>query len=432
MQYTLIKYSMELTDEEKEILEGNKGETLKKAMESIVMYGEAFGAKRLVKVDASPHLVTSFGIPILKPVFRIMNELIDSGLSVSQKFTVNPRPVDFENVKCSILEKIVFKLIYGKQKYYEEQLKKVGLKDSDAFSCTCYMPEIGNIPEKGQMLSWAESSAVVYANSVLGARTNRNSGLIELLCAIVGRAPEFGLLTDDGRKADWLIELKTSKLPNAHLLGSAIGMKVIEEVPYISGLDNYLKSTSDQKTLDFLKNMGAASASNGAVGLYHVEGVTPEAKDLKRKLLKENYKTYIIDDAELERVRSSYPMLWKNADVKPYMCFIGCPHLSLNQVYEWTDAISTGLSKSGRHKATVSTVLCAAPGVIKKFKSDEEAYGKLQSTGVKMTYICPLMYMDNPLCSNHPVITNSNKLRTYSTARFYTDEEILNIITGRH
>lgn len=273
---------MELTDEEKEILEGNKGETLKKAMESIVMYGEAFGAKRLVKVDASSHLVTSFGIPILKPVFRIMNELIDNGLSVRQKFTVNPRPVDFENVKCSILEKVVFKLIYGKQKYYEEQLKKVGLKDSDAFSCTCYMPEIGNIPEKGQMLSWAESSAVVYANSVLGARTNRNSGLIELLCAIVGRAPEFGLLTDDGRKADWLIELKTSKLPNAHLLGSAIGMKIIEEVPYISGLDNYLKSTSDQKTLDFLKNMGAASASNGAVGLYHVEGITPEAKDLKK------------------------------------------------------------------------------------------------------------------------------------------------------
>lgn len=148
--------------------------------------------------------------------------------------------------------------------------------------------------------------------------------------------------------------------------------------------------------------------------------------------MKENYKTYVIDDTELERVRSSYPMLWKNADAKPYMCFIGCPHLSLNQIYEWTDAISTGLSKSGRHKATVSTVLCAAPGVIKKFKSDEEAYGRLQSTGVKMTYICPLMYMDNPLCSNHPVITNSNKLRTYSTARFYTDEEILNIITGRH
>ena len=82
--------------------------------------------------------------------------------------------------------------------------------------------------------------AVVYANSVLGARTNRNSGILELLSGIVGKTPEFGFITDEGRRAKWLVEVKTSKLPTAQVLGSAIGMKVIEEVPYIVGLDKLL------------------------------------------------------------------------------------------------------------------------------------------------------------------------------------------------
>jgi hypothetical protein len=194
----------------------------------------------------------------------MMDELIAHNLKTNGRFTVNPRPLDYANVKCNLLQKLVFKIMYGKQKEYEEQLQKVGLKDEKAFSCTCYQPEVGNIPKKGDILAWAESSAVVYANSVIGARSNRNSGIIELFCGILGKAPEFGLLTDEGRRAKWLVEVKTTKVPNAQVLGSAIGMKVVEDVPYITGLDRFLGAGLPPETCDYLKDMGAASASNGA------------------------------------------------------------------------------------------------------------------------------------------------------------------------
>jgi predicted aconitase len=328
-------------------------------------------------------------------------------------------------------KKEVFKKLYKNQEKYEQQLKSLGLKNDNAFTCTCYMPEVGNIPHKGEIVCWAESSAVVFANSVLGARTNRNSGIIELLCGIVGKVPEFGLVTDEGRRAKWKIELKTSKLPNAQVLGSAIGMKVVEDVPYIVGLDKFLGKGLNNYTKDYLKDMGAASASNGAVGLYHVENITPEAEESGRDLLNENYNVYVIDDDEINRVINSYPILWENLNAKPAICFIGCPHLSLEQIYDWSRKISNGLKIANKEKVEINTILSAAPDVILKFKEDKIEYEKLVSMGVHLTYICPLMYMSNPMCSSQPVITNSNKLRTYSTARFFLDEDILDcIISG--
>lgn len=423
-------YNMKLTPEEIEILDGRRGETLQKALKSVVLYGETFGAERLLPIDGSIHLVTSFGIPMLTPVFDIMDELIKENLRTKKSFTVDPRPLDYENVKCNPLQKIVFRIMYGKQEMYEKQLKEVGLKDDNAFTCTCYLPEVGNMPKKGDILSWAESSAVVFANSVLGARSNRNSGVIELLCGIVGKVPEFGLLTDEGRKAKWLIQLKTSKLPNAQILGSAIGMKVMEDVPYIVGLDKHLGKGISDTTINYLKDMGAASASNGAVGLYHVENITPEAIDLGESLLVDDYKTYIIGDEELNRIYESYPVMWKNTSQTPKKCFIGCPHLSLSQVYDWVERIEEAVKISGEGKVLIDTILSASPDVIQEFKKDKLALQRLNGIGVKLTYICPLMYMNNPLCAKEPIITNSNKLRTYTTARFYTDETILSKITG--
>ena len=123
----------------------------------------------------------------------------------------------------------------------------------------------GNKPNKGDILSWAESSAVVYANSVLGARCNRNSGMIELMGSIAGFVPEFGLLLDEERKATWIVEVKCEHKPEAQLLGSAIGMKVMEEVPYVKGLDKWLGTELDEEACAYLKDFGAATASNGTL-----------------------------------------------------------------------------------------------------------------------------------------------------------------------
>ncbi len=136
-------------------------------------------------------------------LFRHTGKIIQSGIKTFKPFTVDPRPFDPENVNYSFLERILFKFIYGKQEKCEDQLKKLGLLNDKAFSCTCYLDEVGNIPQKGQYLAWSESSAVVYANSVIGARTNRNSAGIDVLCNVLGKAPYFGFLTDEGRKASW-------------------------------------------------------------------------------------------------------------------------------------------------------------------------------------------------------------------------------------
>ncbi|MBR2417235.1 MAG: DUF521 domain-containing protein, partial [Clostridia bacterium] len=258
---------------------------------------------------------------------------------------------------------------------------------------------------------------------------NRNSGIIDIMGSIVGYVPYFGLLTDEGRKATWVIKVETTKKPEAQLLGSAIGMKVMEDVPYVVGLDKWIGTELNDSACSYLKDFGAATASNGAVGLYHIDKLTPEAAELGEKLIAEGAKEYIIDDAELKRVQDNYPVIWKKPDAAPKLCFVGCPHLSLQQLKDWTDNIEASLKKNGQKKVTIPTVLTAAPKVLEQFNKTEYA-ARLKATGVITSYICPLMYMNNPLCKAMPVITSSNKLRTYTTSRYYRDEEILCMITG--
>lgn len=426
-----MEFKMKLTDEQLGILNGERGETLAKVMETLVRFGDVFGAEKLVPVTHKQgHLVTSFGIGLLKPLFRTMDELIAAGLKAEGGFTVDPRPIDYDNVKCNLLNKLVFsKIMYSRQADYEAQLAKVGLRDRDAFTCTCYLPETGNVPKKGDVLSWAESSAVVYANSVLGARCNRNSGMLDLFGSVVGFVPYFGLLTDEGRKASWKVYVKTSEKPEAQVLGSAIGMKVVEDVPYVYGLDKFLGSELTDDVTAYLKDFGAATASNGAVGLYHIDGLTPEAKEQGESLILDDAKTYVIDDAELERVYRSYPVMWKDPAAKAKLCFIGCPHLTYAQLVGWTKAIRAALSKTGRRKVALRTVLCTSPGVAKKFRATP-MYKELTATGATLTSICPLMYTNNPLTKGTPIATNSNKLRTYSVARYYLDADMLRVIAG--
>ena len=421
---------MILTKEQQAILDGEQGETLAKVMKTLVMYGEAFEAEKLVPITSKyNHLVTSFGLKVMSPVYDLMQQLLDAGVVSGQKFSVDPRPLD-RNVPANLLQNFVFNnFMYTKQDFYEKQLEKLGLMDKDAFTCTCYMDEVGNKPKSGDVLSWAESSAVVYANSVLGARCNRNSGIIDIMGSIVGYVPYFGLLTDEGRKATWVVKVQTTRKPEAQLLGSAIGMKVMEDVPFVVGLDKWIGSELNDAACAYLKDFGAATASNGAVGLYHIANLTPEAVTLGESLIAEGAREYIIDDDELERVKNNYPVIWKNPDAAPRLCFVGCPHLSLEQLKEWTVNIETELVKNGKKKVTVSTVLTAAPAVLAAFEKTEYA-ARLKKTGVITSYICPLMYMNNPLCKKMPVITSSNKLRTYTSARYYTDAEILKAITG--
>ena len=420
---------MYVTDDQQAILNGSKGETMAKVMKTLVMYGETFGADKLVPVTSEyNHLVTSFGLKMMTPVYELMDQLIEAGALSGQQFSVDPRPLD-KNVPANFLQNIIFnRFMYSKQEDYEQQLKKLDLLNEDAFSCACYLDQMGNKPQKGDVLSWAESSAVVYANSVLGARCNRNSGIMDIMGSIAGFVPHFGLLTDEGRKATWIVKVQCEKKPEAQLLGSAIGMKVMEDVPYITGMNQWLGTELNDENCAYLKDFGAATASNGAVGLYHIEDLTPEAKEQGAGLIAEGAKVYVIDDAELERVKNNYPVIWKNPQAQPKLCFIGCPHMSMQQLKDWTVRVEEGLKASGNKKVLIPTVFTTAPAVKREFEKTEYA-ARLKKTGVVLSYICPLMYMNNPLCKSMPVITSSNKLRTYTSARYYTEEEILAKIT---
>lgn len=421
---------MNLTKEEIAILNGEQGPVMKKILSSLVDFGNIVGAEKFLPITCKGHLVTSFGLKMLTPIYKIMDEIIKEGIVAPNGFSVDPRPIDYKNVKCNLLEKLVFsKFMYSKQNDYEEQLKKVGLLNEDSFTCTCYLKEVGNTPKFKEPIGWAESSAVVYANSVLGARCNRNSGMIDIFQSLTGRILDYGFTTDEGRKATWIIHIKTSKKPEAQILGSAIGMKVMEDVPYIYGLDKFIGEEINEETISYLKDFGAATASNGAVGLYHVDNLTPEAKELGDKLIKEGAQIYEIDDEELERVYKSYPIMWKNKNAKPKLCFIGCPHATLLQLDKWTKDIEESLKKNNKKKVSIETVITCSPNVRKIFEESEN-YKKLTSFGVNVSSICPLMYTNNPLTKGKAIITSSNKLRTYSNCKYLKDEDILKAICG--
>jgi len=137
---------MVLTEEQQAMLNGEKGEAMAKVMKTLVMYGEAFGAERMVPVTSKyGHLVTSFGLSVMKPVYELIDKLLEAGAVSGQKFSVDPRPLD-KNVPSSFLQNLLFKFMYSKQNSYEEQLGKMGLMNEKAFTCTCYLDEVGNIP----------------------------------------------------------------------------------------------------------------------------------------------------------------------------------------------------------------------------------------------------------------------------------------------
>lgn len=204
----------------------------------------------------------------------------------------------------------------------------------------------------------------------------------------------------------------------------------MDAVPYVYGLDKFIGTELNDETKSYLKDFGAATASNGAVGLYHIDNLTPEAKNYGDQLINKNAQVYVIDDAELERVYKSYPVLWKNPDAKPERAFIGCPHLSYNQLVEWANNIINGLKETGRKKVTLTTILTTSPAVRKKFE-ETELYKELVKTGAKVSSICPLMYTNNPIAGKKPILTSSNKLRTYSKAKYLKDADILNVIIGK-
>jgi predicted aconitase len=421
---------MKLTPEEQEIFDGKKGDLLQKALKSVVQYGEWFGADSLVDLNGPVHMAMSWGSAAIEPFLEIYDKFAEAGMKTYRPFTSDPKPMDHENLDPGEEKRKVVSETYPNQNRLEELYLKLGLVDKDSWSCACYLPEMGNTPNKGDNIAWTESSAINFVNSILGARTNRNSMGIDMMCNILGKAPYFGLMTDEGRKAKWIIDVRTSKRPVPMLLGSAIGLKVLEDVPYIVGMEKFLEELDEEKKISYLKDMGACTASNGAVGLYHVEGVTPEAKEKGQDILVEDYQTYVIDDAELERIFNDYPDLWPDHNKGPEKLFVGCPHLTVEQLRFASEKIETGLNQAGISKPAIPVYLFAGKKVrdvfVKRYPKEAKY---LEDCDVNITHNCPMMYLQTPKQSEELIVTNSNKCRVYSTARFFFGDSLMKVVT---
>lgn len=296
---------MHLTKEQEKMLKGEYGEVVERFMRLLVKLGEIYNADKLIPISSVQIAGVSYK-SIGDPGLEFLEDIANEGVAVRVPSFLNPAGVDLENFE-------EFPSYFAeKQKRIIEAYKKLGIIVTA--TCTPYL--IGVLPRFGEHVAWSESSAVSFINSVLGARTNREGALSSLAAAICGFTPNYGLHLDENRNPHFLIkvDVKLKTISDFGALGYLVGKIVGGKIPYFSGVVG---------GVDELKALGAAMAASGAVALYHVEGITPEAKIVD----KSNVEKISLGEAEL---RKAYEELGSSEE--PDLVTIGCPHASIQEI----------------------------------------------------------------------------------------------------
>ncbi len=311
------------------MLAGEEGEAVRKAMELIVALGDIYGAERLIPVSSGQVSGVSYktigdaGLEFIEDYADIMKR---EGRKVRVKTTMNPAGMDLDK----------WKTMGVPEDFAEKQLRifraytSMGIEPS--LTCTPYY--FVNVPKFGEHIAWAESSAVSYANSVIGARTNREGGPSALASAITGLTAEYGLHLDENRKADVIVEVDFKPEPYMYAaignhLGSVLS-KMGKKVPYFRGI---------RPSKDDMKALGAAMAATGSIALYHVENLTPE------------WKHAIADDLErihLDRTEILEHMKGMDMGCEPELIAIGCPHASEEELRRIAELVRGKRKKQGK------------------------------------------------------------------------------------
>lgn len=308
---------MYLTSEEEAMCNGEYGETIRKSMDILVALGDIYGAEKLVDITSAQVSGVSYktigqaGLEYLEDLAKD-----DKGVATVTS-TLNPPGTDLDN-----WDKFGFPEEFSiKQNQIVDAYGKLGITKT----CTCTPYLVGNVPRFRDHISWSESSAVAFVNSVIGARTNREGGPGALAAAIVGKTPLYGFHLQENRTADWIIDVET-ELSGADFgaLGYIVGQNVGGDVPYFT-----LRNTPNNNDL---KTLGAALASSGSVALYHIENVTPEY-DVADK--SEASEKITITKEDILQTREKLTTTDKEADL---IC-LGCPHASLEEIKKVADIV---------------------------------------------------------------------------------------------
>jgi predicted aconitase len=333
---------MKLTKEEQRMLDGEQGYAVRKSMEILVALGDIYGAESLIKVGSvqvagvSYHNLGDAGLEFL-------NELAKDG-KVKVLTTLNPAGMDLENWRqLGISEDFAVK-----QNQVINAFERMGI----LVSCTCTPYLIGNLPRYGEHVAWSESSAVTFANSVLGAKTNREGGPSALAAAFVGKTPCYGLHLDENRVPDIQVKVNTAitSLSDWGALGYAIGKKAENKITYITGIK--------EAYVDELKSFCASVVTYGAKPLFYMKGITPASETVQAPK-----ETVTIEESD---IKNAYDNINDEVSDIDFVC-VGCPHCSIKEIAEIADLLK------GK-KVSAGTELWVATSRTAKQLSDIRGY----------------------------------------------------------
>ncbi len=300
---------MYLTKEEELALAGEYGYARQKAMEILVSLGEIYDADRLIPIKSAQVAGVSYK-NIGDAGMEFLRDFVKAGARVSVYTTLNPAGI-------------------GDDEFMEKQAEVLNLyrEMGIEMTSTCTPYYGANLPKFGDHIAWSESSAVSFANSIIGARTNREGGPSSLAAAIVGKTPNYGLHLDERRRATVVVDVQAEvkTFVDYAALGYHLGRTLGNDVPYLRGI-------KPEKT-EFLKEMGAAMAASGSIALYHVEGETPEY----RGAIVDRLETVSVEDSDIKAVKEAFSDDWGDID----MILVGCPHASLREIKEIVDILRT-------------------------------------------------------------------------------------------
>lgn len=383
---------MDLSVRDREMLSGERGETVQLAMKLLVAVGEAEDAPHLIDVIAGHIDACLFhGVAGLDFAER----LVEGGGEVAVPTTLNVSSLD---------------LIHPDLYRGDPETARLARRLMDAYvamgcrpTWTCAPYQLSWRPSTGDQIAWGESNAIVFANSVLGARTNRYGDFLDICAALTGRAPYTGLHTDEGRLGDFVVELQLEdgllddEVTYA-LIGHAVGKMAGVDVPVIVGLD------PDRVDEDRLKNLGAASASSGAVAMFHAVGVTPEAPTLEAATGGREVPTRILGTTELEEARRQL----SRPSGRLGAVSVGTPHMSINEMRRLAELVGGRTTKVPFYVNTSRDVYEVA--------REEGLAGVIEAAGIEVvtdtcTYITPIMGE-----IRGDLMTNSGKLAYYAPA----------------
>ncbi len=306
---------MHLTKEEEKILDGEEGEVSERLFRLLVRLGDIYGAEKMIPVGSVQVAGVSYK-SVGDPGLAFLEDMASKGAKVKVLTYLNPAGMDLEN-----WEKLGFPEDFAKNQIrVMDAFKKMGIVVTS--TCTPYLA--GNLPRFREHIAWSESSAVSFSNSVIGARTNREGGPSALAAAICGRTPNYGLHLWEKRQPNVKINVDVNLDFSSDFgaLGYFVGKQVKNKIPYFTGIKD---ANTDQ-----LKALGAAMAASGAVALYHVENLTPEA-DLVEK---DGLETINVSKKELDE---TYEKL--NSGKDPDIVILGCPHASLREISTLADKL---------------------------------------------------------------------------------------------